>query len=171
MPLLALLATLGLACLGLGPGKGDEPRGQTAPPLAPSTATFRVSRLAFDPLRPGPHGRAPAFELPMVLPDRFALELDVWADRDALGRCRVVGQRLGPPTPSPSPTIEPEAWHHVRVDRGPRGLSLAVDGRAIPADPGLDALTPRLVVEPCPDRPALFRNLTLSWDASPAPRP
>jgi hypothetical protein len=104
----------------------------------------------------------------MDLPDRFQLALEVWGDRALIARCRVLGQHLGPSVPDPAPgsPAESEAWHQVRVDRGLRGLSLSVDGRTVPADPGPDGLTSRLTVEPPSDRPVLFRDLSLSWTAA-----
>jgi hypothetical protein len=130
-----------------------------------------MSRLALNPQKPGPSGRVPVLELPLILPRRFELSVDIWGDRTTLARCRVVGQQLGPPDSprdpnpgSPSPAeAETEAWHHVRLQRDSRDLSLWVDGMPVRPDPGPSGLTLRLSVEPAPDRPALFRNLRVTW--------
>ncbi len=135
----------------------------------PQPQRFQMSRLALNPQQPGPGGRVPVLELPLVLPARFALSVDVWGDRTTLARCRVVGQQLGLPDsprgpgPRPPSPAEPEAWHHIRLRCDSGDLFLWVDGVPVRPDPGPSGLTPRLSVEPAPDRPALFRNLCVIW--------
>jgi beta-lactamase regulating signal transducer with metallopeptidase domain len=155
-----LLAPLA-ACLCLDLGAVAQP----ARAHAPQTRSFRVARVAI-PSQPGGRlGRAPTFELPLRLPEQFDLVLEIWADREALARSRVVGQRLVPPDPpgtSESP-LDPETWHLVQLKRGPAGLTLSVDGRTVRTDPNSDPITPRLAVEPAPSRPAWIQNLCITW--------
>jgi hypothetical protein len=167
LPILTLLLAPAVACLGLEAGIG----GTVTRPVVPETNTFRMSRLAIGPQGPGPHGRAPAVELPLRLPERFELAVEVWGDRAALARCRVVGQPLGPLARAPEASSELETWHHVLLRRDHAGLSLSVDGQPVRNDPGRDrdGLTTQLAFEPAPDRPALFRNLTVTWDSPRTP--
>ena len=161
LSILILLLTPLAACLCLDLGAVGLP----ASALAPQTRTFQVARLSIPPQALGRLGRAPVFELPLRLPEQFDLVLEVWGDRAALARSRVVGQRLGPPEPAGSPEIppEPETWHLVQLKRGPGGLSLSVDGQPVRTDPNIDQITPRLAVEPAPGRPARFQNLCITW--------
>ena len=115
-----------------------------AVPRRPGPSGWR--RLAIPAQALGRLGRAPVFELPLRLPEQFDLVLEVWGDRAALARSRVVGQRLGPLDPADTPEIppEPETWHLVQLKRGPGGLSLSVDGQPVPTDPDIAQITPRL---------------------------
>jgi beta-lactamase regulating signal transducer with metallopeptidase domain len=161
LSMLILLLTPLAACLCLDLDAVGEP----ASALAPQTQIFRVARLAIPPQALGRLGRAPVFELPLRLPEQFDLVLEVWGDRAALARSRVVGQRLGPHAAAITPEIlpEPEAWHLVQLKRGPAGFSLSVDGQPVYTDPTTDRITPRLAVEPAPGRPARFQNLCITW--------
>jgi beta-lactamase regulating signal transducer with metallopeptidase domain len=161
LPLLAVLTAPAAACLCLGLDLDLDSQRPAAPPPVPQPQCFQMARLALNPQKPGPSGRVPVLELPLVLPRRFELSVDIWGDRTTLARCRVVGQQLGPADSPAEP--EPEAWHHVRLQRDARDLCLWVDGRPVPSDPGPSGLTSRLCVEPAPDRPALFRNLRVTW--------
>ena len=156
LSILILLLTPLAACLCLDLGAAGLP----ARPSVPQSQTFRVARLMIAPRSPGPQGRVPVFELPLRLPEQFDLVLEVWGDRAALTRSRVIGQRLAPPAAAIS---EPETWHLVQVKCGPHGLVLTVDGQAVPTDPQSPRITPRLALEPIPGRPARYRNLCITW--------
>jgi hypothetical protein len=158
LPGLALLVTLVASCLSARPGD------LVPPPLstAPVAGTFRVARIDL-PARPaGPKGRAPFLELPLRLPDRFDLTIDVWASTSNLVRTRVVGLPLAL-TPAPAQPGDPERWHTVRVHRDWQGLDLEVDGHHVTTAESPRCLTYWLAVEPAPERDGHFRALRLAW--------
>jgi hypothetical protein len=173
LPILTLLLTPAVVCLGLDPDTGAV-TGKTVARSAsagPATNAFRMARLAVSPQAPGPLGRVPAIELPLHLPEQFELVLEAWGDRATLARCRVAGQPLGPLTHAPGIPAEPETWHRVQLRRDLRGLSLSVDGQPVHNDPARYAITSQLVIEPAPDRPGLFRNLLITWGSPAFPVP
>jgi beta-lactamase regulating signal transducer with metallopeptidase domain len=142
----------------------------SVPAAATSTSgprAFEVSRLTISPRSPGRDGRAPSFELPLVLPGQFELTAQVWGDSSTLACCRVAGQRLGCSDQNragaPGTSREPETWHDVQIQQGPRNLSLTVDGRPVLQDPTVDRLTSQLSVEPAPGQLFRLRGLRLTW--------
>jgi hypothetical protein len=167
LPILTLMITPMAAWLCLDLGTWPRPAAATAP----QSRTFHVARLAMPPRNPGPGGRSPVHELPLILPAQFDLSLEVWGDRATLRQCRVIGQRLAPPETAVGPAVvsetpaEVETWHHVHIQRTAQSphLSVAVDGQPVPHDPTLDRVTSRLTVEPPPGRPARFRNIHVDW--------
>jgi hypothetical protein len=159
LPLVGLLITPAAAwvCLGLQPA--PAPSG-AAPAVAPPR-TFDIPRLALDPQKRGPHGRAAVSELPLRLPSAFELSVEVWGDPATLAHCRVAGLPLTPCVDVAA--VEGESWHRVRLRRNFGELALSVDGRAASVGPDVAQITRCLSVEPAPDRPALFRNLHVTW--------
>jgi hypothetical protein len=165
LSIMILLLTPLVACLCLDLGATGLPATSPDPQTRTHPQTFRLARLTIAPQNPGPLGRAPAFELPLRLPQEFDLVLEVWGDPATLARSRVAGHRLGPAdaaSTSETPR-EPETWHVVQLKRTPRGLSVCIDGHPVPTDPRTDRITSRLSVEPAPGGFAQFRNLQVTW--------
>jgi hypothetical protein len=123
---------------------------------------FRVARLTIPERSPNSHGRTPVFELPMRLPTYFDLSLDVWGDVATIAQTRVVGLPLQLSDPANREVAAPAGWHSVAVSRGRSGISLRIDGHEIVC--AADAsMTGWLSVEPAPDHPGRFQNLTITW--------
>jgi hypothetical protein len=150
----ATLLSAGL--LGLGPASSPE---AGAAALAPH-GRFRVARLALDPPRLGPDGRARPYALMAQLPPRFTLTARVLATPEDLEQFRLVGQRLGPV--AALPVAPRDGFHDVKITRDARSVRVWVDGFALPgADP--DRIGKLVSLQPPPGQPALVRDLILTW--------
>jgi beta-lactamase regulating signal transducer with metallopeptidase domain len=148
-------SSLSLRSLPLPPGPDPLTRVRAGTPR-----TFRMAKLVVEAAKDC-HTRSTFFELPIRLPESFELTLQIWGDRDSLSRTRVVGRRLSLPA-TPGVESSPEAWHVVRIKRGPDGLTIWVDEHALAPD-SFDGTTTWLSVD-CPnDRPSQFRGLVLIW--------
>jgi hypothetical protein len=159
LPWLVALATLAASCLSVRGPSAQPARGVGAQP----PRTFRMARLVVDPAPLGPDGRAQPIELPVRLPERFDLTLDVWADPHLLPHIRVAGIPLGlaaPPSHDPDP---PLSWSHVRIRRDDRNFSLWIDDRPVAVAPVPLDIPNWLALEPAPGRPCSFQNLRLHW--------
>jgi hypothetical protein len=154
LPCLTVAVTLGVSSLSMRPPVAKVSVG-------PQGHTFRVARLETYLGSAGPHGRAPLYELPLRLPDRFDLTLEVWGNPSTLSSTRVTGLPLGPT--SGSPASEQNRWHTVRVRRDEIGVRLWVDTASVACGRNRPALTSWLSVEAPPEQPGSFRNLTLTW--------
>ncbi len=125
----------------------------------PALRRFHLSRLETVASPPGAEGSAPLRELPMRLPERFELTLELWGDSDRLARMRVVGLLLGMPPAVP----DLERWHTVRIIRDEGGTRLWVDEQVVPRGSNPEPLTAWLSVQSALDFPAKIRDLTLTW--------
>lgn len=155
LPCLTVLVTLGVSSLSFRPP--DAP----APGPRPAHA-FHVSLLQTRAAPAGPHGRAPLFELPVRLPERFELKLDVYGNPATLALTRVAGLPLDLPAP-PAPDLDAPRWHPVRLARDRDGVRLWIDGRAVPLGRTPPPLTAWLSLEPPPDLDGSIRALVLTW--------
>lgn len=158
--IVAMLASSSLRLRWEEAGRQDTGQPTAKPVTGPHS--FRVARLTIPERSANSHGRAPVFELPMRLPARFDLALDVWGDAATLAHTRVAGLPLELANPSKSGAIAPAGWHRVTVARTQSGIALQVDGAVIACAPDA-VMTGWLSVEPAPDHPGQFQNLTLSW--------
>jgi hypothetical protein len=150
---LGMLAASGLSLRGLDPAWGS------APNLAPNA--FHLPVLRFAESVPG--GVTGPYTLPLALPERFELTLEVFADFDALEEIRVAGHRIGWPWELGFAAPDFPEWHQVRLVRDARGVYLWVDDLPMLVE-AEDAPAARwLSVQPAPHRQGLFRNLTLTW--------
>lgn len=153
LPCLSVVVTLGVSSLSIRPTSGRP----TGPPIP---RHFQVSRLETYPSASGPQGRAALCELPVRLPESFALSVEIWGNRQTLSRTRLSGLLLIDPRPV---AIEPDRWHSVRLRRDRRGVQLSIDDRPIPLSRTHPPLTTWLSVESAPDKEGAFQNLSLTW--------
>lgn len=142
--------------------RGPEPVGShPGPPQdsVPNAFQLPILRLAesWDQGAPRP------YNLPLALPERFELTLEVFADLDALAEIRIVGHRIGWPWGFGATAPSPPQWHQVRLVRDTLGVVLWVDDIAMLAETEAGPASPWLSVQPAPRRPGLFRNLKLTW--------
>jgi beta-lactamase regulating signal transducer with metallopeptidase domain len=165
LPALAVIVTLGASSLSVRPFSPAA----TAPVAnrlgnrnPQSEQVFRVAKLDVPPKIAGALGRAPLFELPIRLPERFVLNVEIWADPRTLDRMRVAGLPLHRAQPASETSSALETWHKVRVVRDGE-VSLFVDDQPVPLQDDHSSLTTWLSVEPAPDCEGRFRGLTLTW--------
>ncbi|MFI5456836.1 MAG: M56 family metallopeptidase [Isosphaerales bacterium] len=137
---------------------------------APASEPFRVTDFVAEPLVFLPGGRALPYMMPVALPSRFELSVEVLARSSDLAKVHIAGHPLGLVHPStdladqtPSAPDLAESWHQVRLERHGLELSLRVDGRKIPASLKPEANSEWLTFEPGPERPSHFRNLVVTW--------
>jgi beta-lactamase regulating signal transducer with metallopeptidase domain len=146
-----------------------------APPSESSkshTNRFQVARFVAPPHVTGQNGRSSAHVLPLPLPERWQLSLEIQATQAALRRIRLVGLPLELPEgpahagqgrsdrrDSPASTF----WHRVRLDRDGDQIRLEIDGKAIAVDRAHSDLADWLTIEPAPDETAVLRNVTVTW--------
>jgi len=142
----------------------------------PSSATaakhqpFRVADFVADPTHGSPAQRTLPYVMPVVLPDRYDLEVEVFATRFDLARARLAGHPLGlarwqsdAKTSLESDLNDRETWHQVRLVRQGHDLHLWVDGVGLPVTMKPDLTTEALTIEPGPGRSVRFRNLVVEW--------
>jgi beta-lactamase regulating signal transducer with metallopeptidase domain len=137
---------------------------------AQASPPFRVTDFTAEPLVLSKGGPALSYVMPVALPPRFELTVEVLSSLADLGKVRIAGHPLGDartPTevsiPDGSSSTHLEAWHQVRLKRDGNRVSLWVDGRTIPVNSSPQATTVWLTFEPGPERPAQFRNLVVEW--------
>ena len=142
-----------------------RPRTFEAETPRPRVNTFRMARLDLNLDTAETPGRARLFELPIRLPEKFDLILDVWGDREALTQSRVAGLRLGPRTPSDADRFSNTTpdWHKIHVKRDVKSIEVWIDGQLVLRERAVVDTTAWLSVEPAPGREASYQNLTLTW--------
>jgi beta-lactamase regulating signal transducer with metallopeptidase domain len=145
--------------------------------LAPASATrrsepsrFQVTQFVASPHVTGRSGRSLAHVLPLPLPERWELNLEIQASRAALRRIRLVGLLLDRPgglgnaCPEDTARLDSQtSWHKVHLSRRGDQIRLELDGKAIAVPPGHEDLSEWLTIEPAPDETAVLRNLSVTW--------
>jgi len=130
---------------------------------------FQVADFVAKPYVFPPAQRALAYVLPVILPTRFDLKVEVLATNAELARSRIAGHLLGLPRWASGTasikheTDERETWHQVRLLRDGQDLHLWVDTQALPVTMKPELTTESLTIEPGPERSLRFRNLVLEW--------
>ena len=130
---------------------------------------FALGKLELPPSLANIHGRVPLFELPLLLPERFDLTIQVWGDLNTLSRMRISGLALDSPIriEGVDPLVETEMWHTVRLQSNRGVVSLSIDGIPVEpfqtSNPATSPLTQWLSVETAPELPGFFQNLLLTW--------
>ncbi len=162
VPWLLVLLTLGTSTLAFRP-----PR--YAPVPLAKLHQFAMGKLELPAAFANIHGRVPLFELPLRLPNRFDLTLEVWGNLATLAKMRISGLPLVSPLriAISEKFPDPDTWHKVKLGSENGVFSLRIDD--VPVEflnlSGQDSsvLTPWLSVEQAPDLPGLFQNLLLTW--------
>jgi beta-lactamase regulating signal transducer with metallopeptidase domain len=130
---------------------------------------FRVTDFVAEPLSFAAGGRAVSYVMPVALPCRFKLTVEVLARQPELSRVRIAGYPLADERHAESPGIAAngpegaESWHVVRLHRTGDEILLWVDGQQIPLSPGTEPNNRWLTFEPGPERATQFRNLLVEW--------
>jgi len=137
---------------------------------APGPQTFRVADFVAEPLVFLPGGRVLPYTMPVALPSRFELSVEILVSTNDLAKVHIAGHPLGADHRSselsdqaPSSFDHAESWHQVRLQCDGHELALWVDGRELPAALKPEATTESLTFEPGPERPTRFRNLVVEW--------
>ncbi len=131
---------------------------------------FRVADFVAEPLVFSPGGRALPYIMPVSLPSRFELTVEILSNVTELAKVYIAGHPLSsiPLQPlydelaSAAPD-HAESWHQIRLARNGQVLQLWVDGRRMPVELDAGATTELLTFEPGPRHPAHFRNLIVEW--------
>ncbi len=174
--LAVIVASVAAACLVI-----RWPQASLALPALPAAISsrppFRVAHFVAKPLPDHARSqRALVYVLPVALPPRFDLDVDVRSAGADLSQVRIAGQPLGipggttaPDRPAPSSPVtiatdDAAAWHHVHIHRDHHHrLSVMFDGRTIPGPSHTDAATDWLTIEPSSRGAAEFRDLVVTW--------
>lgn len=161
---------LSAACVSIrwpeAEANGLPPSGRALPKRQP----FRVADFVATPTLFPQTDRAFPYVLPVILPDRFDLKVEVLATRAQLASSRIAGHLLGFPRWANGATSAPdseqsgrESWHQVRLVRDGQDLQLSVDSSILPVTMEPERTTESLTIEPDPGRAVRFRNLIVEW--------
>jgi beta-lactamase regulating signal transducer with metallopeptidase domain len=148
--------------------------GETPPGAA---NTFQVAQFVAAPRGTNSSGRSVPYVLPLVLPPRFEMAVEIQAPAQGLRQTRLAGLLLDvQPVPTPASTGEArtpgeantpgelaEAWHRVRLSRSAASITLTLDGALVPYSRRGESLSEWLTVEPPPDQTVVLRNLVITW--------
>ena len=173
----SILAPLGLVGLGILASSLSlfARTGTTDPPGSDGAArgtprVFRVSRFEASPRVTAAGGRSLPYTLPLALPARFELSVEIEAPTPSLSRMWLAGYPLGGSTfgtghlpPQPGAAGEPARWHPILLRRDGSTVSLSVDGQAVPVLRTDAETLDWLTVEPPPDQTVSLRNLIVTW--------
>jgi hypothetical protein len=163
LPLLVACGTMGASTLTLKSALPTSLPQRAASGTNGSNHDFRLARLVVAEGHAGADGFTAPHNLPVRLPERFDLSLEIWADLTDLAQSRVAGIRLGPDLPDEATGWDFPRWRKVLIKRDPSGLSIRVDDRPLAPDPQDKSRSPWLSVQPPPERLGLVRNLVLTW--------
>jgi hypothetical protein len=131
--------------------------------------SFHVADFIAEPMVFLPGGRALPYIMPVALPARFDLTVDVLASMTELANVHIAGHPIGDRL---SPAISEatwgalahtDSWHQIRLVREGFQLSLWIDGQKIPVSLNAHATSDWLTFEPLPERATHFRNLVVNW--------
>ncbi len=102
---------------------------------------LRIADFVAEPLVVTPGGRGVPHVLPVLLPDRFELTVDVFASATDLSKIRIAGYSLGAATTSgrSAESIpgadDSESWHTVRLRRQDDQVLLSLNGQTVVLSP------------------------------------
>jgi beta-lactamase regulating signal transducer with metallopeptidase domain len=154
--------------VSLPPG-GLSTRGSAAA-IPGEARVFRVSRLVAAPRAANHGGRSIPYSLPLVLPSRFELSVEIEASSSSLSRMWIAGYPLSgttfgiaPRTAIAGPANEPSRRHVVQLSRDRAEVRLFIDGRSIPVVRTDAESADSLTIEPPPDQTATLRDLVVRW--------
>jgi beta-lactamase regulating signal transducer with metallopeptidase domain len=138
-----------------------------AQPTQPNT--FRVAQFVAVARGANSSGRSVPYVLPLLLPTRFEMSLEMQATAQGLRGTRLAGLLLAArPQPEPggeaqSAAETAESWHHVRLNRSGTSLTLTIDGTPIAVARRGDTISEWLTVEPPAEQTVVLRNLVITW--------
>jgi hypothetical protein len=154
IPTLTESGGLRAVAVSAGPGSGTAYR-------------FQVAHFVAVPQVVTRSGRSTAYFLPLALPGRWNLSVELHASFSALNRIRIAGLLLGSPNQSLDderrPADSSPAWHQVQLHRDGFRIAVEIDGQPISERPGSGPPADWLSIEPAPDETALLRNLVVTW--------
>jgi hypothetical protein len=168
---LVIGASILAACLCIRWPTTDMLGRRTRAGAAAAPRRFQIPWMVADAQPAGPGTRPVPTLIPLVLPARFDLTVEVRATVVDLSRIRIAGHLLGVPhfttsanDPSQPGTENGESWHriHLRQD-GPESSALTVDDRIVLTERSSEAAQGWLTIEPAADHLVEFRNLVVTW--------
>jgi beta-lactamase regulating signal transducer with metallopeptidase domain len=128
--------------------------------------SFHVESITSEPFAAAHANRSMAYQMPLLLPPRFELTVEVQASHAELPHIRIAGNPLGTPAQpqdgSPADD-DPPQWHKVRLAKTEDHVSLWVDGQKLNVDPNYEKTNERLTIEPTPDHEVSLRELNVVW--------
>jgi hypothetical protein len=169
---LAVLATLVLAtCLVIRWPDLEPPGASSSTQTSPAANRFHIARFVAEPHPGAPNGRSFAYLMPLPLPQRFDLDVEVCSTPNGLDQIRIAGYPLKnvPPLPLTHAPIlasrspDGKSWRHVHVHRDHESVTVEIDGQPLSDEPMPEVVSEYLTIEPGPQGPAEFRDLTVSW--------
>ncbi|MGP0063637.1 MAG: M56 family metallopeptidase [Isosphaeraceae bacterium] len=152
------------------PDAGAVESGQKPSPI-PTPIRFSVENFVAEPIPGLASGRSIAYVMPVLLPTRFDLDVEVSTSPSDLPQVRICGHPLTTAIPSTiDPALAPvsqspgsKLWHRVHVHREPESVSIQLDGRPVSNESQAEPTSEWLTIEPGMRSNAEFRDLTLSW--------
>jgi hypothetical protein len=169
--LAVILASIAAACLVI-----RWPQASLAVPAPMDDGTpkirFQAPHFVTEPLV-DPEGRlrSRVYVLPLTLPPRFEVDVDVRCDVAGPVEIRIAGETIPIPgtprapdlhDPSPQPG-EPKVWRHVHMRRHGPQISIDVDGQAVPEPEQPHFTSDWLTIEPPSHAPVEFQDLVVRW--------
>jgi hypothetical protein len=157
LPSLVGGAALAVSMLSLRPDPSHAAEA-TRPNSAPSAhGSFHVARLFTDQTEPDSASpNEGPYVLPILLPPRFDLSLEVWGTAPDLRKIRILGLQMEPEKGVPA------GWHQVQIHHEAIGTTVRLDGAFVPFR-AATAWPRRLTLHVPPDQAGRFRNLSLTW--------
>ncbi|MEO6811047.1 MAG: M56 family metallopeptidase [Isosphaeraceae bacterium] len=125
----------------------------------PAHGVFKLTRLSLA------HPPTDPYPIPIKLPPRFDLTMDLWASSAAtLAGVQVVGRPLSTARSNLAPSPRSlDGFHTVRVRLDPDGLQIRVDDRVVATERKPAPLPELLTIQTKTHQPILVRNLKLVW--------
>jgi hypothetical protein len=137
---------------------------------------FQVSHLVAEPIHEAGSSQAGrVYVMPVTLPDRFDLDLEVKCESTSPTPIRVAGKLIAIPGSLDNPrSIHVSAatphgdgplsdWHHIHLHRDRNGDTVQIDGVSLSDTSPTDTMSGWLTIEPPPDTRAEFQKLIVTW--------
>ena len=149
---------------------GTDGAGTATVPVRTGQLRFRVASFVAAPQVVSRTGRSTPYVLPLSLPTRWELNVEIQATLPALRRLRIAGIMLDPGAEASLASAENHgmassspSWHRIQIRHDQRQTVVEIDGDSIPLRPDHDPFAEWLTIEPAPDETAVLRNLILTW--------
>lgn len=166
-----LLAGLALGCSAVSlSSPAATGTSVTHTPARVGKLQFRVAEFVAVPQVVSRSGRSTVYQLPLALPRRWELDVEIHATPSTLRRIRIVGLMMAPEDEPGVPSYEDPrlvrsslSWHQVQILHDERRTEIKIDGDARALNPGQESLSEWLTIEPAADETAVLRNLIVTW--------